>query len=334
MSILTYIRQNSKLLILGLFFCIFPGMMTALTEEVNFFETNGFYCITVLLFVFAIYLFLDFKKKGSFCGQLKNLAESDEMDFVVSLPEPQTYEEELYTKLLYRLRANAEKAFLSFEEQKEEDMEFVETWVHEIKTPISAAKLIIENSLDEPKEETLYALLDEVLRIEDMVQKTICYSQLNDFSKDSQISDVCLQNIVNKCVQSEYSNIQNKDIHLKMENLDFVVNSDEKWLGFIVKQILDNAVKYSRIQGEICIYGINEHYNQRLVIRDFGVGIRAEDVRRVFDKGYTGANGRKKLTSTGVGLYLSNKLAKKLGHEIRIDSTPGEGTIVEIVIQE
>lgn len=334
MRIITYLHQNLKLLILGLFFCIFPGLMIALTEEVSFFEINGFYCITVLLFVFVLYLFIDFMRKRSFCQQLTNLLESEELDFVVSLPEPQTCEEELYTKLLYRLKMIAEKNYLSFEEQKEEDMEFVETWVHEIKTPISAAKLIIENSLDEPKEETLYALLNEIQRIEDMVQKTICYSQLNDFSKDCQIGDVSLQSVVNKCVQSEYSNIQNKDIHIKMENLDFIINSDEKWLGFIVKQILDNAVKYSKAHSEIYIYGINEHYDQRLVIRDFGVGIRAEDVRRVFDKGYTGANGRKKMTSTGVGLYLSNKLAQKLGHEIRIDSTPGKGTIVEIVIQE
>lgn len=178
-------------------------------------------------------------------------------------------------------------------------MEFVETWVHEIKTPISAARLMIENNLDDPNEETLYALLDEIQRIEDMVQKIICYSQLNDFSKDCQISDVSLKSVVNKCVQREYSNIRNKDIHLNMENLDFMVNSDEKWLGFIIEQILDNAVKYSRAHGEIKIFGINEHYDQRLVIKDFGVGIRAEDVRRVFDKGYTGANGRKKMTSIG-----------------------------------
>ena len=334
MSILKYLQQNMKLLVLGLFFCVFPGTMIALTEEESFFETNGFYCIIVLLFVFALYLFLDFMKKRAFCEQLKKLQESNEMDFIVSLPQAQTYEGELYTKLLLRLKKNADEALLSFEEQKEEDMEFVETWVHEIKTPISAAKLIIENSLDQPKEETLYALLDEIQRIEDMVQRTICYSQLNDFSKDCQISDVNLKSVVNKCVRSEYSNIQNKDIHLKMENLDFVVNSDEKWLGFIVKQILDNAVKYSRTHGEIYIYGVNEHYNQRLVIRDFGVGIRVEDVRRVFDKGYTGANGRKKTTSTGIGLYLSHKLAKKLGHDIRIDSTLGKGTIVEIIIQE
>lgn len=334
MSMVKYLQQNRKLVVLGLFFCVFPGTMIALTEEVSFFETNGFYCIIVLLFVFVLFLLLDFMKKRSFYEKLAKLLESEEMDFVVSLPDPRTAEEELYTKLLFRLKANAEEALLAFEEQKEEDMEFVETWVHEIKTPISAAKLIIENSLDNPKEETLYALSDEIQRIEDMVQKTICYSQLNDFSKDCQISDVSLKSVVNKCVRSEYSNIQNKDIHVKMENLDFTVNSDEKWLGFIVKQILDNAVKYSREHGEIYIYGINEHYDQRLVIKDFGVGIRAEDVRRVFDKGYTGANGRKKMTSTGVGLYLSNKLAKKLGHDIRIDSTFGKGTIVEIIIQE
>lgn len=334
MSMIKYLQQNMKLLILGLFFCVFPGVMIALNEEEKFLESDGFYCITVLLFVFLIYILCDFVGKNKFCKELKKLQGSNELDFVVSLPEAKTYEQDLYTKLLLRLKANIDDTLLNVEAQKEEDMEFVETWVHEIKTPISAAKLVIENNLDDPKEETLYALLDEIQKIEDMVQKTICYSQLNDFSKDCQISDVNLRKVVNKCIQSEYSNIQNKNIQLKIENLDFTVNSDGKWLGFIVKQILDNAVKYSKTNGVISIYGINEHYNQRLVITDYGVGIRAEDVRRVFDKGYTGMNGRKKTTSTGIGLYLSNKLAKKLGHNIRIESESGKGTVVEISIQE
>lgn len=305
-----------------------------LSEEGTFLATNGFYCITVMIFFLIVYIIVDYLKLNRYCKRLSELIGNNDLDFIVSLPTHTSYEQKLLMKLIIQLKRNAEKKMEVFEEKKMEDIEFIETWVHEIKTPIAATKLIIENSLDNPTEKALYNISDEIIKIEDMVQKTICYSQLNDFSRDCQISSVNLQKIVNKCLQNEYSNINNKYLELDIRSLNFEVNSDEKWLYFIVKQILDNAVKYSNENGLIRIYGVNDLYNKKLFIKDSGIGIREEDMRRIFEKGYTGLNGRKKNVSTGVGLYLSYKLAKKLGHDIHISSVLKQGTKVEIILQE
>ncbi len=334
MKVIDYLKEKKGLFILCFLFAIFPGMIMGLSEEGAFHTTNGFYCITVMMFLFVIYIIVDYLKLNRYCKRLMKLNGNNDLDFIVSLPNPTSYEQKLWIKLMIQLKRNAEKMIEVFEEKKMEDIEFIETWVHEIKTPIAATKLIIENSLDTPTEKALYSVSDEIIKIEDMVQKTICYSQLNDFSRDCQISSVNLHKIVNKCLQNEYSNINNKYLDLDIRTLDFEVNSDEKWLYFIVKQILDNAVKYSNENGLIRIYGVNDLHNQKLFIEDSGIGIREEDIRRIFEKGYTGSNGRKKTISTGVGLYLSYKLARKLGHDIRISSVQRQGTKVELILQE
>lgn len=334
MKVIDYLQERMGLFIVGLLFVLFPGMIMALSENRAFLETNGFYCIVVMAFLFVTYIIVDYIRLERYCKRLLELIGNEDMDFIVSLPNPTSYERKLHMKLMIQLKRNAEKKIEVFEEKKMEDIEFIETWVHEIKTPIAATKLIIENSLDNPTEKVLYYISDEIVKIEDMVQKTICYSQLNDFSRDCQISNVNLQRILNKCLKNEYSNISNKFLNLDIKNLDFEVNSDEKWLYFIVKQILDNAIKYSYEKGVIHIYGENNFHDQKLIIEDAGIGICEQDLRRVFEKGYTGLNGRRKSISTGVGLYLSYKLAKKLGHDIRIKSALKQGTKVEIIIQE
>lgn len=334
MKVTDYLKEKKGLLVLGSLFATFPGMLMALSEEKKFIATNGFYCIVLMVFVFVIYLIVDYLRLNRYCKRLSKLMGNNDLDFIVSLPNPISYEQKLYMKLVLQLKRNAEKMMGSFEDNKREDIEFIETWVHEIKTPIAATKLIIENSLDNPTEKVLYNILDEIIKIEDMVQKTICYSQLNDFSRDCQISSVNLKKVVNRCLQNEYSSIKNKYLELNIRNLDFEVNSDEKWLYFIIKQVLDNAVKYSKKNGSIQIYGVNEFHNQKLFIEDSGIGIREEDIRRIFEKAYTGSNGRKKTVSTGVGLYLSYKLSRKLGHDIHISSILKRGTKVEIVLQE
>ncbi|MCB2308350.1 sensor histidine kinase [Clostridium estertheticum] len=334
MKVTDYLKEKKELFILNILFAIFPGMILGLSEDGAFLSTNGLYCIEVMIFISVIYIIVDYLRLNRYCKRLSRLSGNDGLDFIVSLPNPTSYEQKLYTKLIIQLKRNAEKMMEAFEDEKLEDIEFIETWVHEIKTPIAATKLIIENSLDNPTEKVLYIISDEIIKIEDMVQKTICYSQLNDFSRDCQISNVNLQKVVNKCLQNEYSNINNKYLELDIRTLDFEVNSDEKWLYFIIKQILDNAVKYSKEKGIIQIYGINDLHNQKLFIEDSGIGIREEDIRRIFQKGYTGLNGRKKTVSTGVGLYLSYKLARKLGHDIHVSSVLKQGTKVELILQE
>ncbi len=330
MKITEYLWDRKILVLLFVTCTILTGSIIYLSENKSLLESNGFYAIILNLFLFAIYLITDYLKMELQCRKLKKLFESSGTDWTVSVPSPYTYEQKLYTQLLIKLKKDSDEKFAEFNAKEAEDIDFLETWVHEIKTPIAASKLIIENNLNTPTEKTLYNISDEIEKIEDMVQKTLCYSHLNDFSRDCRIGRVNVQRVVNECIQSEYSNIVNKGIKLDIGDIDFEVDSDAKWLQFIIKQLIDNAVKYSRPKGKIQIESQSDINGQRLIIRDFGIGIKKEDLRRVFEKGFTGFNGRKTYASTGVGLYLSQKLASKLGHIITLSSQIGKGTEVSI----
>ncbi len=332
MKFSAYLKEHIIYIVIGILFAVFPGIMLGLIENEPFISSDGFYCIIVMSFLYFCGILIDYIKQKLRCDRLSKEIGSKGLDFIVSLPRPITREQILYQELLLQLKNNAEEILESVELKKSEDIEFIEAWVHEIKTPIAATKLIIENNLDEPKEKVLYDISDEINLIEDMVQKTICYSQLNDFTRDCEIDHISIQKIMNRCIKREYSNIQNKHLILEISELDFEVISDEKWMEFILKQILDNAIKYSKDGGTIYISGINELHKQRIIIEDFGIGIRKEDIRRIFEKGYTGWNGRKKTASTGVGLFLSNKMANKLGHKINVISNEKCGTKVEIIL--
>lgn len=328
----SYIEERKGLLILLLWIIVFPGMVIAVSEKESFLESNGCYAMVVSMILTLIYVAWDFRKRKQYDERLERLLGEKDIHFFVQLPEADTIEQKLYEKLIKQLDINYDSLLNELKIKSMEDMDFTENWVHEIKTPIAAMKLIIENGLDEPDEKVLFELSDQIVRIEDMVQKTICYNQINDLSRDCQIGLVNLGQVLNKCLRMEYANIHHKHIQLEMENLDFEVNSDEKWLYFMIKQVLDNAIKYSSENGRIKVYGKNEMNHQELVIEDFGVGIKMEDKRRLFEKGFTGTNGRAKVGATGVGLYLAYKLAKKLGHQIQVESEFGKGTKVSIIL--
>jgi signal transduction histidine kinase len=307
---------------------LFTGSVIWLSENESLLESNGFYTILVSFFLFVIYLIADYLRINNHYFKLKKFLKSNGTDWIISIPPPYTAEQRVYTELLNKLKKDADEQLAVYNAKNAENIDFLETWVHEIKTPIAASKLIIENNLNQPTEKTLYDLSDEIDKIEDMVQTTLCYSHLNDFSRDCQIGRVNIEKVVHACIEREYSNITNKGIKLDIQDIDFEVNSDAKWLSFIIKQLVDNAVKYSRNNGTIQIGSKADKNGYVLFIRDFGMGIKEEDLRRVFEKGFTGFNGRKAYASTGVGLYLSQKLAAKLGHSITISSEPGKGTEV------
>lgn len=330
MKISEYLNEKKYLILVFIICTVFTGAVIYVNGDKSLFESNGFYAVEVSLSVFTVYLIVDYIRMNCHYKAVKALYEKDGMDWIVSLPSPSNFEQKVYTELLYKLKKDADSIVQNYHNKTAENLEFLETWVHEIKTPIAASKLIIENNLNHPTEKALYALSDEVDKIEDMVQTTLYYSHLDNFSKDYQIDRVDLQKVINGCIEREYSNITNKKIHLIIQNVNMQVDTDGKWLSFIVKQIIDNAIKYSLRNGTVQLYVQSEEKEDVLYIEDFGIGIKEGDLRRVFDKNFTGSNGRKVCNSTGIGLYLSQKLARKLGHFITISSTLGKGTKVSI----
>lgn len=215
-----------------------------------------------------------------------------------------------------------------YKDMQENYREYIETWVHEIKTPIASSKLIIDNNNNE-----ITRKIDHQLnKIENFVEQVLYYSRSNEIYKDYLIKEVNLLKVVQNVIRRNYRDFIGKKISVEILDIDRNVYSDTKWIEFILNQIIGNSIKYIKETGsKIKIY-LKENSDQIiLTIEDNGIGIPSQDVRRVFEKGFTGENGRKFTKSTGMGLYLCYKLCKKLGLGINLESEENVGTKVNMI---
>lgn len=202
--------------------------------------------------------------------------------------------------------------------EKTDLTDYYTTWVHQIKTPIAAMRLLLQ------KEDTLLGrqLKTELFRIEQYVEMVLCYFRLDSPSSDFVIKYYDLDDIIRQSVRKYAGQFIQKKLRLIYEPSGQKVLTDEKWLSFVIDQIRSNAVKYTN-EGSITI-SVDSHLV--LSIADTGIGISPEDLPRIFEKSYTGYNGRVEKRSTGLGLYLCKKILGRLSHPISVTSTLGEGT--------
>lgn len=223
----------------------------------------------------------------------------------------------------------------SYRLSTEEYQEYVETWIHEVKTPIAAARLTLENS----KGEVSDSLGRELDRVESYVEQALYFARSSSVERDFLVRSIKLDSLIKNVVRKQSRSFIEHAITPRFEGLDVVVYSDAKWLEFIIGQIVGNAVKYHAedpgLVREIVFSARHEETgfdsNQVvLTIADNGIGISASDVGRVFEKGFTGENGRAYAKSTGIGLYLCKTLCDKLKLPLSIESTQGDKTEVSI----
>lgn len=214
--------------------------------------------------------------------------------------------------------------------------EYIETWIHEVKTPLAASRLIIENKNDP----ALRSLEHELDRTEVYIEQALYYARSTAVEKDYAIKQVSLDGLVKDAVKKQSRILIEEDIAPTFEGLDSTVYTDPKWLDFILGQIIGNAAKYARphsvghtpklmFKAKRVEKGLDGG-KVVLAITDNGIGIPAHDVGRVFEKGFTGENGRLYAKSTGIGLYLCKKLCEQMKLRIALDSTQHEGTVVTI----
>lgn len=203
--------------------------------------------------------------------------------------------------------------------------DYIEMWVHEIKTPLAAAKLIINNN----PSEVSASIQEEFDKVEGFVEQALYYARSTNPEKDYIIKELTLHEAVTKVVRKHAKSFIYKKIKIELDDLDISVYSDIKWLEFILDQIITNALKYTPEEtGIIHIYTKKHENVVSLHIQDNGAGIENSEITRVFDKGFTGRNGRLNEKATGMGLYLCKMLCDKLYLGIHLESTPQEGTTV------
>ena len=257
------------------------------------------------------------------------LVEKNMQDALLDLPEPQTLLETDYQDLLDKLEEIRRK--LKSEEiiSKQEMQDYYGMWVHQIKTPISAMRMLLQTMEEEyPEEKKLRELKAELFRIEQYVEMVLTYLRMEDMASDLKLESYSLDELIRASIRKYSQMFILKKIRLEYKMLNQMVITDKKWFCFVIEQILSNALKYTEKGGTIQIFTKQESGQLWLVIADNGIGIWEEDLPRVFERGFTGYNGRADKKSTGIGLYLCKRIMERLRHQIRIESKVGMGTQV------
>ncbi len=239
------------------------------------------------------------------------------------LPAPDGLWEEDYQELLTLLCRERRELREELEQRYREMIDYYTVWAHQIKTPIAAMRLTLQG---EQGQTDVRPLREELRRIEQYVEMVLCYLRLDSNSTDYVIREYELDEIVKQAVRRYAATFIRKKLRLEYEPLGARVVTDEKWLLFVIEQVLSNALKYTDEGG----IAITLEAPKTLCIRDTGIGIAPEDLPRVFEKGYTGDNGRSDKKASGIGMYLCSRICANLGHGLRVTSTPGQGTEVRI----
>ena len=242
------------------------------------------------------------------------------------LPEPRDLLDTDWCALIRTLDEAKRDAQAEGERRYTATVEYFTVWVHQIKTPIAAMRLLLQET-DTPENR---ALSEELMRIEQYVEMVLGYLRLDSDSTDYVLRRCELDAIVRQSVRKYAALFIRKKIRLDYQSVNCAVLTDEKWLAFVIEQILSNALKYTR-SGSVTI---RLEAPCTLVIADTGIGIPPDELPRVFERGYTGCNGRTDKRATGLGLYLCKRILTQLGHGIDIRSAPGAGTAVRICLEE
>ncbi|QZY55206.1 sensor histidine kinase [Crassaminicella profunda] len=329
MKLKEYLLDKRHFFLFYFILMTFISAVIYLDHTVKVSISNILYIHFVSFVFLCIYIIVGYLFYKRYYENISEIIEKQDTNVLSALPTPINNEQRLYHNLLYKAYLEEEEKIKALQEEKRDNLEFITSWVHEVKTPIATSRLIIENSR-EPYDEVLNSLEEEVDKIEAHVERALYYSRIDAFSKDYFIHEIQLEKVIKDIIKKNAKTFISKGISFKMDNMDATVTTDKKWLSFIIDQILSNSLKYTDKEGSIKIYTQKDKKEKRLIIEDNGIGIKNEDLSRVFNKGFTGHIGRENYQSTGMGLYLAKKLSKKLGHDLTITSEFGKYTKVTI----
>lgn len=291
--------------------------------------------IIIILFVpilwggpLVLWYLIDYKKKADFYdGILETLEKIDHKYLLQSvITEPSFAEGKILYNILKVTDRSMHEEVNQYKAEQIAYREYIEMWVHEIKTPIAGAKLILENHGDGR------LVSEELDKVEEFIEQVLYYARSTQANKDYFVKEFMLQTVVNKVIQRYAKVLIHKKVKLNLKNLQSTVYTDPKWVEFMIAQVISNSIKYTNgNQAMITIDAVEMEHCTVLMIEDNGVGIVKEDLQKVFVKGFTGKNGREFSKSTGMGLYLCKKLADKLYLGLEIESERKKGTTVKLI---
>lgn len=312
-----YLKERWKrLLMLLLFVCIFAVSFWFYRLPVR---AVMYPCALCLLFgaVFVVYDMTKAYRRHKFFEELHRR----NTELISALPEPEGIVDSDYQQLISVLKEKIAEITAQTDSRIRDTVDYYTIWAHQIKTPIAAMRLTLQKE-DVPEARRLAS---ELSRIEQYVEMVLVFVRLGSDYSDYVFARQDIDEIIRSSVKKFASEFIDRRIRLEYDSVDIQAVTDEKWFAFVVEQLLSNALKYTR-EGSIRIYS----EGKVLCIKDTGIGIAPEDLPRVFDKGYTGCNGRTDRRASGLGLYLCRRICQNLGIDISISSTVGEGTTVRL----
>ena len=314
--LMLYIKQKKKIFFSYIIFFvifIFTFYLYHLPIEAVIYP---FLICGLLGLIFILIDFIRFKNKHLL---LQNLLKSS-VNLIDKLPEVSITEDSDYQNIIRLLCDEQNSLELNMNNKYDDMIEYYTVWVHQIKTPIASMRLSLQNEDSALSRK----LSSDLFRIEQYVEMVLMYLRLNSESTDYVIKEYDIDTIIKQSIKRFSSEFIEKKISLIYEPINYNVITDQKWLSFVIEQLLSNALKYT-VSGFIKIYMTE---NKVLCMEDSGIGITPEDLPRIFENGYTGYTGRVDKKASGIGLYLCKTICDKLNHDIFATSQLGKGTTI------
>jgi len=284
-------------------------------------------CMTIVIISFAA-LAYEYLIRSRYYNRLNKTLESmEQKQYIASLLEaPNFAEAEVLCEILKHVTKAMNDEIASYKISQDEYREYIETWIHEIKIPISCIDLICQNN----RNDITKKISEETVRVDSYIEQALYYARSKNVASDYSIRRLSLDSLVKAAVKKHSKQLIGCGAQVKLDNLDHTVYADEKWLDFIVGQIIANSIKYKKDALTLWFSASENQENIILSIQDNGIGISESDLGRVFEKGFTGENGRAFAKSTGIGLYLCKELCNKMYLGLEVQSTVGNGTTIHI----
>ncbi|MBN2853128.1 MAG: sensor histidine kinase [Clostridia bacterium] len=285
-------------------------------------ESNATYIMAGMLFLLVTYIIIDYlilnariKKFRLFCELNTFSFDEDEFYHPMDLA---------YAKMVRGISLDYEKFKAGMETRTAEEIDFITKWIHDIKVPVSAIRLILESNENSFSQDSFRRFDMELTTVEKYAQAVFYQLKSSAFYNDFKITQVSTKRLIADSLKSFSSFFIYRKIGILIPDVEEMVLTDEKWSGYIISQIISNAIKYTNENGQISIQVLKDAENTDIIIRNTGMGILEEDINQIFMKGYTRSDQRNSLKATGYGMYLSKKLSDLMGHELCAQSTYGE----------
>ncbi|ABN52755.1 MAG TPA: sensor histidine kinase [Hungateiclostridium thermocellum] len=330
MNVFKYLKDSYRQIVFFLLIILITDLVLISSVDLKKSLLDIFYLNILFFFVFLIFLAIDYTKWRNSYKDLKRALDAGE-NIDSFIPRGNRLEEILIRDIIELKNKEKLEETEKLKKNLEEINDYITKWVHEIKIPLSVCELIADKLEDEGQYDLSKELIQETERMNFLVNQVLHMSRASSYSQDFIVEEVNLSSLVKNVVKNNMNLFISKKIELEMGNLDFNIFTDKKWAYYVIEQIVNNACKYVDVHGKIKIQGEENDESVILTIWDNGMGIPEKDIDRIFDRGFTGENGRKTTKSTGMGLYICKKVADQLNFNIEVSSEVSKYTEFKII---